>query len=211
MKKLYLILLLCCLSFVGEATTYYSYGTGDATTLSTWWTGTTGTGSNPTTFANPGDIFIVQTALTIESNWTIGTPGTYTSQLQFNIGGSIKGNAPNVFTIYGNLVMNDGNFTEASLAAGGGAATFNIWGNCLISGPAFMKNQPAYNYIHMCNTSSSLTNPQLISNNSSDNIHTPARGLRGDNFHWSVRINIGSKCLPSHDHRKAKPGDFFED
>ena len=114
MKKLHLILLLCCLSLTGRATTYYSYGTGAATVLSSWWTGTSGTGLNPTTFANPGDIFTVQSALTIATNWTIGTAGTYTSQLQFNTSGSITGSVAVVFTIYGNFVMNDGFYTASS-------------------------------------------------------------------------------------------------
>ena len=158
MKQLLTLILICGIALGAKATTYYSFGSGSATVTGSWWTGTSGTGSNPANFTTPGDVFIVQSALTIASSWTIGTAGTYTSQLQFN-SGSLSGSASVVITIYGNFVMTGGFYTNPSTGSG----TFNVWGNLQLSGTSYMTNPPSYNYIHMCNTGSSLASPQLMS------------------------------------------------
>jgi trimeric autotransporter adhesin len=162
MKKVYFLLIVSMLSVVAKATTYYSYGTGNAAATSSWWTGTSGTGSNPGSFTNPGDSFIVQTALGCSSGtWTIGTAGTYTSNLLVTSGGSITVSTNVTLTIYGNMSMTSGYFTASS-----GNIYFYIWGDLNLSGSCYMDNPPAWNYIYMCNTGSTVSSPQHMNNSS---------------------------------------------
>ncbi|WPO79903.1 T9SS sorting signal type C domain-containing protein [Flavobacterium sp. KACC 22761] len=91
-----------------NATTYYSNASNAADNLNNWWVNTNGTGAHPSTFANTGDIFIIQNthAMTSTAGWTVG--GT----VIIRNGGSLS---------ITNNSVSVGNFTIDS----GGSATIN--------------------------------------------------------------------------------------
>lgn len=66
------LLLFTFLSGKTFAVTYYTGANGAANTLTSWWTGTGGTGTNPGNFTTAGDIFIIQSphVMTTSGNWT---------------------------------------------------------------------------------------------------------------------------------------------
>jgi len=87
-------------------TNYFYDGTGSTAILSNWWTNSNGTGTNPPTFTNPGQIFRIITNADLVSTLTIsGTgsalmmgapaPGVPAMTVQFN-----SANLPSVDTVY---------------------------------------------------------------------------------------------------------------
>jgi len=158
MKKFYLFLVLSCLSFAGYSTTWYSQGTGDPSVLTNWNSVAGGGGSSPSNFTTGGDNFIMQTNMTSSSNWNLGytgAPGSGTMNTLTiqNVTWTMTGFTCNV----GNLVING-----ASSVGTNGYNYFFIYGNYTQAGTSYWSNPPDYNYVSFANTSSTYSNPQVI-------------------------------------------------
>ena len=154
MKKIYLVLILACLSIDGFATAWRTNANGAVTTLTNWRDVATGT-TVPGSFATPGDTWTIQNNMTMAgTSWTIGTAGTYTSGLIFN-SGRIRNSAASAITVYGSVTCNGGSYDATAL---GGSNTMTVYGNFNINGGTFfMANPPDYNYITLALPSSAGT------------------------------------------------------
>ena len=86
MKKIYLLLVLCCLSIYGFSATWYSQGATAVTTLGNWNSIAAGGGTTPGTFATAGDLWVVQSNMTIAgaTAWAVG------GSVQINTGSYIR-------------------------------------------------------------------------------------------------------------------------
>ena len=160
MKKIFLLLAFCCLGFEGFSTTWYSQGNTALTTLGNWNSVAGGGGTVPTTFATVGDIWVVQTNMTIAvATWTIG------GSLQINTGSRIgKTAAAGVSTINVGQdfsIAGSGRVTTA----GGSSGNFNINinGNLSLTGTSFVTSTGASNvFINFANTASTFAAPQTL-------------------------------------------------
>jgi hypothetical protein len=158
MKKIYLMLLCSVLAFNGFSATWYSFGTGNADDLNSWWSNPGGTGSNPTDFTTPGDIFNMETNLTSNSGtWTLGQQTVLNlNSVYFTV---------NLYTInVGDLNVNGTTYWD-----GESFTVINIYGNFSVTGAAYFDNPPSWTYFHLANTSSSTTSPQTLLINTASN------------------------------------------
>ncbi len=67
------------------ATTYYYKGTGLLTDISNWGLNTNGTGTAPTNFTDPSQVFEIRntTAVTLDGTWTVGTDPANGTKIRF--------------------------------------------------------------------------------------------------------------------------------
>ncbi|HTZ50415.1 MAG TPA: hypothetical protein VMF68_02095, partial [Spirochaetia bacterium] len=82
--------ILATTAFGAWATTYYSAANQDATALTSWWTGTNGTGTHPGSFTTPGDVFVIQNgdSMTTSAAWPAsGSLGGTGGKLEIQGGG----------------------------------------------------------------------------------------------------------------------------
>ncbi len=142
MKKIYLLLIFCCLSFSGFSATWYSIAAGGAVgTLTSWNSLAGGGGTTPATFTTAGDIWIVQSNMTIAgtSTWTLG------GSLQINTGSRIRKSAAagtNTIAIGGNLTL-AGTGIISYAAAPAGSIIINLAGNLSLTGTSSITNPGA--------------------------------------------------------------------
>jgi len=154
MKKVYLLLLLCCLSFTNFAATWYA-NSGYADTLSYWWSNPDYTGSNPATFSNPGDTFIMNGSMTTAGVWAIGgslviDTGIFAPFYDISIGTiGVGGN----FTMNGNALFSPADLNDLTLT---------LYGNLNVLDSSTWNNPPAVTHIEFANTLTNLTSPQYI-------------------------------------------------
>jgi hypothetical protein len=133
MKKIYLLLVFCCLGFSGFSATWYSQGATAVNTLANWNSLAGGGGATPATFATAGDLWIVQSNMTIAAvTWTIG------GSLQINTASRITklaaaGNT--IINVGGSLSM-AGTATITDAGAATGTLTINLAGNLSMTGTA---------------------------------------------------------------------------
>ncbi|MCX6157088.1 MAG: T9SS type A sorting domain-containing protein [Ignavibacteriae bacterium] len=111
--------------------TYYSINNNNPSIYTSWNSRTNGTGSNPSTFNNNTDLFIIQAGHTMTiasgSNWSIS------AQLQLNTGANLMING-RTLTINGTLTNNSGSITgstSSNLIIGGSGANISIPGMTL--------------------------------------------------------------------------------
>ena len=142
MKKIYLLFVFCCLSFSGFSATWYSLAAGGAVgTLTNWNSLAAGGGTTPATFATAGDIWIVQSNMTLAgtSTWTLG------GSLQINTGSRIRKSAAagtNTIAIGGNLTL-AGTGIISYAAAPAGSIIINLAGNLSLTGTSSITNPGA--------------------------------------------------------------------
>ncbi len=138
------------MSIQGFSATWYSAGSGNADDLTSWWSISGGGGSNPTTFLDPGDVWYMESSLiSTTSAWTIG--GTlniadvsfYSWNTSINIGGDLN--------VSGNAYIAFQDFTS-----------LNLSGNLFVTDAAMFDNPGYSSWLHLNNTSSSLSAPQTI-------------------------------------------------
>jgi hypothetical protein len=120
--KLTIICLIFSATIVfAQGTTYYSQN-ADPTVLANWNTNPDGGGSTPSSFANSGDIFILQSGQTVsilnDNTWTIATGVTLT------INGTLelRRNNTNNINIDGIIVFSNATQSQITLQTGGGNA-----------------------------------------------------------------------------------------
>ncbi len=150
MKKFYLLAFLIFMSIHGFSATWYSAGTGNADDLSSWWSVSGGGGVNPSTFSDPGDVWYMESSLiSTTAPWTIG--GTlniadisfYSWNTSINIGGDLN--------VSGNAYIAFQDFTS-----------LNLSGNLSVTDAAWFDNPGASSWLHLNNTTSTLSLPQTI-------------------------------------------------
>lgn len=92
MKRFLVIGYLLVEFFIANATTYYSQGSLDPGSLSSWGTLVSG-GTAPLSFTVPGDVFVIQNghSMTTITTWTVGATG---SKLQIQNGGVLGADHP---------------------------------------------------------------------------------------------------------------------
>lgn len=161
MKKSLLLVLLSCCSFLGFSSTWYSASAGgDAATLTKWWSTAAGTGSNPTTFTAPGDIWIVQSAMTLSASaWGVSGP------LTFNMGGSLtkSGSSSTTITVQGSTTLTHSSFITSG--AGAGSIILNLYGDLNVLDTSYISTGApgiSYNFIYFINTATTYSAPQHI-------------------------------------------------
>lgn len=160
MKKVYLLLIFCCISISGFSATWYSQGATAVTNLANWNSLPGGGGSNPATFATAGDIWVVQSNMGIvgAAAWTVG--GT----VQINTGSRIQKTAAagnNVITIGGDLsIAGTGFITTAAGATGN--ITINLAGNLSLTGTSTILNPGTGNNTINFNGGTTFATPQTI-------------------------------------------------
>ena len=77
MKKLILLFILCFITNLSTAITYYLGTSGLVTATSSWWTGTAGTGTHPSNFNTAGNTFvIINQSPTLSGGWTVSGSGS---------------------------------------------------------------------------------------------------------------------------------------
>ena len=161
MKKFILSLFLSCISICSFAVTYYSKPSAiavDPTVLTNWYTGSSGTGTNPSSFTG-GDSWTAQTAggLTASSAWVL--TGNLSITTAFTITGTptITG----TITIYptgtltlntGGIVSAGGNITNNGILSVSSGTTLDMGTGSVISGTGTF---PGSGKITSSNTSSS--------------------------------------------------------
>ncbi len=153
MKKIYLLLVFCCLNFATFASTWYSNPAGgDASALASWWSTSGGTGTHPANFTTAGDIWTIQSSMTVAAaTWTVAGTLTLTS-------GSLVGTS-NTINIGGSLALSGSAFINSSSTA----MFFYVGGDFTMSGSSYITNSPSFTYIHLNNPASTLASPQHIS------------------------------------------------
>jgi len=170
MKKVYLLLLLCCLCFTGFATTWYSAPAGgDPSVLTNWWDSPAGTGANPANFTTAADIFIVQSNMLMTANtWTVDGAVTMNSGYIWNnrTGGGFGG-SPITLNFHGTLTMNNNASIDGNPAVSGGLITVNLYSDLYMSGTSFFNNQStsgsALTDVNFANNASTFASPQHLS------------------------------------------------
>jgi len=171
MKKVYLQLLLCCLTFTNFAATWYSAPAGgDPSVLTNWWSNPAGTGANPANFTTATDVFTVQSNMVMTvAAWTVDgvvimnsgsitlTPATNAS-ITFNgtvtmnnsthiwngySGGGGGGGPRGTVTLnfYAPLTMNDNSSIDGNPAVTGGVIDVELYSDLFMSGTSFFNNQ----------------------------------------------------------------------
>ncbi len=177
MKKIYLLLVFCCLGFSGFSATWYSQGATAVTTLANWNSVAGGGGATPATFATAGDIWIVQSNMTIAgaAAWPLG------GSLQINTGFRIRKTAAagtNVITIGGNLTL-AGTGIISYAAGPTGSITINLAGNLSMTGTSMITNPGTGTNIINFSGAGTFAAPQTVtwtstgvSSNTSINVNT---------------------------------------
>ncbi len=182
MKKIYLLLLLCCLSFTNFATIYYSNPAGgDPSVLTSWSDNPAGGGATPFTFTNTTDSFVVQSQMLMTAaHWTVYSPvcmiGTSSIANNRTGGGGGGGGGGALITeldFFGNLTMNDNSSITTTAGSGGGGfgggsnleVDVNLYANFFMTGNSFFENlsDQGENEVAFLNTTSSAVTPQLTS------------------------------------------------
>ncbi|MBS1628381.1 MAG: hypothetical protein JSR07_10995, partial [Bacteroidetes bacterium] len=103
-------------TYTGTTTNYYSKSSGNIDALSTWGTGTDGSGSNPSDFVSAGQVFNIRNNATptLSSSWTVSGTGSKvivgdgTNPCQFTIPSSAILNAPIEISTNGTLIVAPG-------------------------------------------------------------------------------------------------------
>jgi len=168
MKKVYLLLVMCCLGFTNFAATWYSAPAGgDPSALANWWSTAGGTGTNPTTFATAADMFIVQSNMNMTAAaWTVGGSVTMNSgyisivpaggpgtTITFNgavtlnsgyiwnsyAGGGFGGGTLNL-NFHAPFTMNGNTSIDGNPAVAGGLINVNLYSDLIMTGTSFVNN-----------------------------------------------------------------------
>ena len=124
------ILLYCYFAVtIARGTTYYGLTGGDPTNLSNWGTTSGGSGTNPGSFTNTGDKFIIEngTTMTASTVWTVGAGNTIASTLQINSGGTLV-MSTYLLTLASCNYTNSGTFSSSGGVTISGTATTSIGG-----------------------------------------------------------------------------------
>ncbi len=119
------------------ATTWTTIGAGAVTSLSNWTNGT----ASPTTFATPGDTWIVVHNMSFPSgsHWKLGTVGGAVATLDIQAGGRINcgGSGSDTISVYGNMIIASGAAVMLNYSALTGVHSLNVSGNLTVTGGSF--------------------------------------------------------------------------
>lgn len=116
LKLFSFILLVWLFSISLNATTYYSTGSTNLNTLTNWNTERNGTGTSPTDFVSPGDVFVIQGSgnggttphqMTMDDAMTIGS-ADHNTKLQIENGASLTANHALTFGTAGQFQIDNG-------------------------------------------------------------------------------------------------------
>jgi trimeric autotransporter adhesin len=127
-------LLLCGNAYNGYSTAWTTATAGGINVLANWTNGT----SAPTTFATPGDTWVINKSMTLApgGTWTVGTVSSALDSVTFATGGTLdctgSGSAIANATIYGNVFN-----TGGTISRGGSGSTrlaLNVYGNYSMTG-----------------------------------------------------------------------------
>ena len=129
MKKIYLLIVFCCLGFSGFSATWFSVTAGGVvTTLTNWNSLAGGGGTTPANFAAAGDTWIIQSAMTVAAaTWNVA------GSVVLNSGSLGKtGATATTITIGDSLTLNG----ATTISTGGGAASsiINLGGDLTVTG-----------------------------------------------------------------------------
>ena len=139
MKKVYLLLAFCLFNISGFSATWYSLAAGGVvTSLANWNSLATGAGTTPVSFNTAGDVWIIQSNMTIAgaTTWNLG------GSLQINTGFRMRKTAAagtNTLNIGGNLTLQGSGVIDYG-GAPVGSMIINLVGNLSMGGTSTITN-----------------------------------------------------------------------